>query len=167
MCYRRVGRILTSVCIIAYDVTKQLKPEQNVLGAILGDGWYASYIAFTGKRHYYGGNPRLLVQLQIEYQDGTSETIGTDESWKASTGPIREADLMSGCVYDARAELKGWDKAGFDDRNWSPVQVDENVKANLVAHPGEPIRRIEEMPAKTVTEPKPVSYTHLRAHETR
>ena len=143
---------------LAYDVTKQLKPEQNVLGAILGDGWYASYIAFTGKRHYYGGNPRLLVQLQIEYQDGTSETIGTDESWKASTGPIREADLMSGCVYDARAELKSWDKAGFDDRNWSLVQADENVKANLVAHPGEPIRRIEEMPAKTVTEPKPGVY---------
>jgi alpha-L-rhamnosidase len=143
---------------LGYDVTQQLKPGQNALGAILGDGWYAGYIAFTGKRHYYGGNPRLLVQLQIEYQDGTSTTIGTDASWKASAGPIREDDLMSGCIYDARAELIGWDAARFDDRNWSPAQVDEKVKANLVAHPGEPIRRMEELPAKSVTEPKPGVY---------
>lgn len=144
----------------AYDVTRQLKFGQNVLGAMLGDGWYASYIAFTGKRHYYGGDSRLLLQLQIEYQDGTSEIIGTDETWKASTGPVREADLLSGCVYDARAELKDWDKARFDDRNWSPAQVDGNVKANLVAHPGEPIRRMQEIPVKMVTEPKPGVYVY-------
>ena len=83
-----------------YDVTAQLKRGENVLGAILGDGWYAGFLAFTHKRHYYGGDPRLLVQLQIEYQDGTSEIIGTDESWKAATGPIRENDLQMGCVYE-------------------------------------------------------------------
>ncbi len=138
----------------AYDVTGQLKPGNNVLGAILGDGWYVSYIAFTGKRHYYGRDTRLLLQLQVEYQDGTSETIGTDESWKASIGPIREADIMSGCIYDARAEFKNWDKAGFDDGNWSPAEVDESVKANLVSHPGEPIRRMSEVSVKKITEPK-------------
>jgi alpha-L-rhamnosidase len=143
---------------LGYDVTQQLKQGQNVFGAILGDGWYASYIAFTGKRHYYGGDPRLLVQLKIEYQDGTSETLGTDASWKAATGPILQADLLSGCIYDARAELKNWDKADFDDRDWSFAQVDENVKANLLAHPGEPIRRLEKLPAQTLNEPKPGIY---------
>jgi alpha-L-rhamnosidase len=143
---------------LGYDVTAGLKRGENVVGAILGDGWYASYLAFTGKRNYYGGEPRLIVQLQIDYQDGTREIIGTDETWQAATGPIREADLLMGCVYDARAEQKGWDKADFDDRAWQPAQVDGAAKANLVAHPGEPIRRIEEIVAKAVTQPKPGVY---------
>jgi alpha-L-rhamnosidase len=141
-----------------YDVTQQLKRGDNVLGAMLGDGWYASYLAFTGKRHYYGGEPRLRVQLQIEYQDGTREVIGTDETWQAAVGPILEADLLMGCVYDARAEFPGWDKPGFDAAKWQPAQVDGAVKANLVAHPGEPMRRTEQVAAKKITEPKPKVY---------
>lgn len=142
----------------SYDVTAQLHRGENALGAILGDGWYASFLAFTGKRHFYGGDCRLLVQLQIEYQDGTRAIIGTDDSWKASAGPIREADLLMGCVYDARDELTGWDKAGFDDHNWQSAQTDEAVKANLVAHPGEPMRRTEEIAAQQITQPKPGVY---------
>jgi alpha-L-rhamnosidase len=141
-----------------YDVTWKLKRGENVIGAILGDGWYASYLAFTGMRHYYGGDPRLLVQLEIEYEDGTKEIISTDNTWKAAVGPIREADMLMGCVYDARAELSGWDEAGFNDGSWHPAKADGDVKASLVAHPGEPIRRIQEIPAKTVTEPKPGVY---------
>ena len=141
-----------------YDVTEQLKRGDNVLGAMLGDGWYASYLAFTGKRHYYGGEPRLRVQLQIEYQDGTREVIGTDGTWQAAVGPILEADLLMGCAYDARAEFAGWDKSGFDAAKWQPAQVDGAVLANLVAHPGEPMRRTEEVTAKKITEPRPGVY---------
>jgi alpha-L-rhamnosidase len=143
---------------LGYDVTAQLQRGENVVGAILGDGWYASYLAFTGRRHYYGGDPRLLVQLQIEYQDGTREVIGTDETWSAAVGPIREADLLMGCVYDAPAEFPGWNQAGFNAAKWQPAQVDGAVKANLVAHPGEPMRRTEEIAAKKITEPKPGVY---------
>ena len=142
----------------SYDITTQLHRGENVVGAILGDGWYASFLAFTGKRHYYDGDCRLLVQLQVEYQDGTREIVGTDESWEASVGPIREADLLMGCIYDARNELIGWDKDGFDSRNWHLAQVDTSVKANLVAHPGEPMRRIEEIAVQKITEPKPGVY---------
>lgn len=137
-----------------YDVTAQVKQGENVVGAILGDGWYAGYIAFTHKRHYYGGDPRLLVQLQIEYEDGTSEVIGTDDSWKAAVGPIRQDDLQMGCVYDARLEMNGWDAPGFDDHGWLPAQVDANAKANLMAHPGEPIRRTGAIAAIKLAEPK-------------
>ena len=63
-----------------------------------------------------------------------------------------------GCVYDARAELSGWDKTGFSEQNWRPAQVDDGVKANLLAHPGEPMRRIENVSAKSITEPKPGVY---------
>ncbi|HEY5912841.1 MAG TPA: family 78 glycoside hydrolase catalytic domain [Verrucomicrobiae bacterium] len=141
-----------------YDVTQQLKRGENVLGAILGDGWYAGYLAFTGRRHYYGESPRLLVQLELEFKDGSKQVIGTDETWKATTGPIREGDLLMGCVYDARKELPGWDTPACDDAQWRSAKVDATVKANLQAHPGAPIRRIEQVAAKKVTEPKPGVY---------
>jgi len=140
-----------------YNITDKLKRGSNVVGAILGDGWYASYVAFTGKRHYYGGAPRLLMQLNIEYQDGSRDVIGTDESWSAANGPVREGDLQMGCVYDARKEFAGWDEAGFTAK-WRLAETDSSVKAILVAHPGEPIRRTEELPARKVTEPRPGVY---------
>jgi len=143
---------------LGYDVTRQLQRGENVMGAILGDGWYASYLAFTGRRHYYGGDPRLRVQLQIEYQDGTREIIGTDSSWQAAAGPIRAADLQMGCLYDARREFQGWDAPGFEDEQWRPASVDAAVTANLEAHPGEPMRRMEEIAARSMTEPRPGVY---------
>ena len=141
-----------------YDITKQLKRGENVIGAILGDGWYASYLAFTGKRNYYGAHTRLIVQMEIEYQDGSKDVIGTDESWKASTGPVLEGDLLMGCVYDARKELANWDTPRGNDSSWRQAAVDPSVKVNLEAHPGTPIRRIQELAAIKLTEPKPGTY---------
>ena len=98
-----------------YDVTDLLKTGDNAIGAILGDGWYASDLAFTGKRKNYGGDPRLLVQLVVELADGSTQTIVSDASWKAATGPIRHADLLLGCEYDARVRMDGWDRARLCD----------------------------------------------------
>ena len=84
-CSRRAGPITASACITSATTSpSNSSAGENALGAILGDGWYAGYLAFTGKRHYYGDKTRLLVQLQLEYEDGTQEIIGTDESWKAT-----------------------------------------------------------------------------------
>ncbi len=141
-----------------YDVTPQLKQGENTLGAILGDGWYAAYLAFTGKRHYYGEKTRLLVQMQIEYRDGTKEVLGTDETWRAAIGPILEGDLLMGSVYDARKELSGWDTPACADAGWGHATVDNGVEANLQAHPGAPIRREAEVPAVKLTEPQPGVY---------
>ena len=56
---------------LTYDVTGMLKSGDNAIGAILGEGWYSSYLAFTGKRNWYGGRPRLLAQINIEFADGS------------------------------------------------------------------------------------------------
>ncbi len=142
----------------AYDISRRLKRGQNALGAILGDGWYAGYLAFTGKRHYYGEHTRFIAQLQIEYHDGSSQTIATDGSWKATLGPIREGDLLMGCLYDARKEIAGWDQPACDEGLWQNATVDDEIKANLEAHPGAPIRRMLEVHARKVTQPKPGVY---------
>lgn len=106
-----------------YDVTDLMQNGANVVGAILGDGWYASVIAFKGRRLNYGGTPRLLVQLQMEFADGSTAVIVSDGSWRASEGPIRFSDLLIGAEYDARLEMPGWDTTNFNATTWSPVNL--------------------------------------------
>jgi alpha-L-rhamnosidase len=141
-----------------YDVTARIQSGENVLGAILGDGWYAGYLAFSGRRHYYGDKTRLIAHLRLDFADGTSRIVGTDSSWKAAYGPVRENDLLMGSVYDARWEMPGWDAPGFDDVDWQPATADRDVPANLESHPGTPMRRIQELPAQRITEPTPGTY---------
>ncbi|MBC8096759.1 MAG: glycoside hydrolase family 78 protein [Akkermansiaceae bacterium] len=104
-----------------YDVTGLVQGGSNTIGAILGDGWYASNLAFKGQRLNYGGTPRFLAQLVLQLSDGSTQTVVSDGSWKASYGPIRFSDLLIGEEYDARKEMPGWDTTNFNDSAWSPV----------------------------------------------
>ena len=150
-----------------YDVTAQVRRGTNALGAILGDGWFASVLSYTGQRYFYGGYPRLLAQLEIDYADGTRETIASDGTWRAATGPIRSADLMAGCTYDARLRQDDWTQPGFDASAWQQVATGLRVldphkplQAFAVEAANADAARIaEEMPARTVTEPRPGAWT--------
>jgi len=104
-----------------YDVTGMVQGGSNTIGAILGDGWYASDLAFKGTRLNYGGMPRFLAQLVLELSDGSTQTVVSDASWKASYGPIQFGDLLIGSGYDARLEMPGWDTTNFNDSAWTPV----------------------------------------------
>ena len=139
-----------------YDVTAMLTEDQNVLGAILGDGWYAGFVGFDPKCRgaHYGAHPQLLAQLNVEYEDGTEESITTDGSWGCSTGPILYSDFLIGESYDAREEILGWAEPGFDDSRWYGVRVEDLDDALLVAQPDEGVRVTEEVEAKTVAEPE-------------
>ncbi len=138
-----------------YDVTSRLQSGDNVLGAILGDGWYAGYLAFSGRRHYYGDKTRFIAHLQLDFEDGSRQIIGTDGSWKAAYGPVREGDLLMGCVYDARLEMPGWNAAGFDDSALAARDGRRGrARRTWKRIPALPIRRIQELPAQQVTEPQ-------------
>ena len=104
-----------------YDVTAMVQNGSNSVAAILGDGWYASVLGYSGRRLNYYGKPRFLAQLVIQLADGSTQTVVSDGSWKASDGPIRFGDLLLGSEYDARLEAPGWDTSSFDDSAWSPV----------------------------------------------
>jgi len=144
----------------AYDVTAHLRKGANAIGAILHDEWYSGFQGGWGRRNFYGGEPRLLIQLHIQLDDGTEQVIVTDETWKASYGPIIAADFYMGMTYDARRErlVDGFDKPGFDDSAWKPVAVTEKVPLQLTWHPGEPVRKEMELPAKSVVEIKPGTF---------
>lgn len=138
-----------------YDVTKQLTQGANALGAILGDGWYRGYLVWNNNRNSYGDKLALLLQLQVEYTDGTTEQIITDSSWKSMTGPILSSDIYNGETFDARLVMPGWSSPGFQDNAWKGVTLLSKNKNILVASEGEPVKKIQELvPQQLITTPK-------------
>jgi alpha-L-rhamnosidase len=133
-----------------YDVTSLLRRGPNAIGATLGDGWYRGRIGFEGKRNAYGTRLALLAQLVVQYAGGGTEVIGTDERWKASTGPILMSAIYDGETYDARLERTGWSRPGYDDRSWRSVRQRDGTAPPLVAPMGPPVRRMRQIKAVRV-----------------
>jgi alpha-L-rhamnosidase len=138
----------------AYDVTSRLKPGANVIGAVLGDGWFRGHLSIIGQ-NIYGRKTRLLAQLHLFFADGSSQVIASDESWKGGFGPILEADIYAGETYDARAEIEGWDASGFSDAAWRPVDMGAEVRPAIEANPGAPVQRTGDIQTVAVTRPAP------------
>jgi alpha-L-rhamnosidase len=139
-----------------YDVTTMLESGSNAMGAILGDGWFRGNISIKGQNQY-GKLIRLKAQLQIDYADGRSEVIASDPSWKAAFGPILESDMQAGETFDARKAMPGWDRAAFDVSNWAAVDVGSALKQKplIQSYPGVPVRKMQEMPTRSISEPQP------------
>lgn len=137
-----------------FDVTEHIRKGNNVIGAMLADGWYSGHIGWKHIRDHYGKNPRSAVQLHIEYADGNSEILTTDHTWRATTGPILEADFLMGEAYDARKEMPDWCKASLDDTEWQPVDVTEKISAKIQSYPGVPVREFKQIRPVNITEPQ-------------
>jgi alpha-L-rhamnosidase len=128
-----------------YDVTGLLRPGRNAIGAVLGDGWARGNLGFRTRRNRYTDRLALLAQLEITLADGTTQRVVTDGSWRAAKGPILAADLYNGETYDARLELRGWSRPGYDDGAWAGVRLLDRDLGTLVAPTGPPVRRTEEV----------------------
>ncbi|MFI5195233.1 MAG: alpha-L-rhamnosidase N-terminal domain-containing protein, partial [Chitinophagales bacterium] len=80
----------------AYDVSTLIHPGKNVIGAMLGSGWYRGPLAWAGHNNIYGNDLALLAQLEIRYTDGSAETIISDDQWKTSRGAILYSEIYNG-----------------------------------------------------------------------
>jgi alpha-L-rhamnosidase len=140
--------------VVTFDVSGLVQPGANAVGAILADGWYAGYLAWTGKRGLYGAQTALLAQLEVDYADGRRVIIASGPEWRTAVGPILAADLYNGERYDARLALDGWSLPAFDDAAWTPATVIDPPKAKLVARRSGPVRRQEELAVQAQTEPQ-------------
>lgn len=146
-----------SVKYNTFDVTDQIKLGKNAVATILGNGRY-----FNMRQKYKPnkirtfGFPKLLFQLEIEYNNGTRQTIFSDNSWKITAdGPIRSNNEWDGEEYDATREIPGWNMVGFNDSKW--------LKAELVKKPGGEIRAQMNPNMKVMEVIKPVAITRINA----
>nr|MDQ2730717.1 glycoside hydrolase family 78 protein [Armatimonadota bacterium] len=137
-----------------YDVTSFLKAGPNACGVIIGNGWFAQR-----ERRVEGwldyGSPRMILQLDIQLEDGRQEILGSDGTWKVSTGPITANSIFRGEDYDARLEKEGWDRAGFDDSDWSSAQTVPAPLGPLHAQGCPPDRVLDTVQPAAETHPNP------------
>lgn len=138
-----------------YDVTGQIDNGENVLGAVVGDGWYASFLTAAG-RYPWGNSPRRLrAQLEVTFTDGSSEVIGSGPEWVTSHSPIVSSEIYDGECYDARLEQPGWSAVGFDASKWRPAELAlTSLAVTLTAQISPPIRRETTLRARAITEPR-------------
>ena len=141
----------------AYDVTDHLHEGDNAWGVVLADGWYSGYVGWLHQRDLYGRHPRFRGTLRVEYEDAAVESFHTGPAWRASTGPIREADLLMGETFDARRAQTGWTRPGYDDADWAPVSTGAEVSPALHPHPAQPVvaLRSEAFTPRSIAQPEP------------
>ena len=146
-----------TVLYVTHDVTDLLQDGDNVVGAELGRGFFGLTSPNVWRWHQapWTAEPRLIARLVIEYDDGRTADLVTDESWRITGGPTLSDSLYTGETYDARRALPGWDAPGFDDSTWSTAAQVDAPKGQLRAQGHEPIRVIETVPPTDVTETRP------------
>ena len=145
------------VLYVVHDVTGAVKTGANTIGAILGTGWYDVHDRATWRfeKAPWRGRPRLRLLLNIDYDDNRRETIVSDETWHCSKGPILRDGIYTGEVYDARLEVPGWDKPGFNPGGWSTVGIPSSPKGVLAARVCPPVVIGQTIKPISIKEPKP------------
>ena len=129
---------------VTYDVTGDLQHGDNVLGVLLGNGWYNMQ---TGATWYFDkapwrARPRLMLDLRVTYTDGSTETIST-ASWKTALSNLTFNNIYTGEQIDANVDLPGWNQVNFDDRKWKAVTVTGAPSQHIDSKLLYPIRKAE------------------------
>ncbi len=137
-----------------FDVTEMLNEGENAIGVILEGGRYTairhdlnSPNGWDGPEHVpHFGTPRLILQLEVTYKNGSKAMIVSDETWKITNrGPIRTANEYDGETYDENLELGDWNQAGYDDTYWLQAELVEAPEGQLSAQPNPNITVMEKL----------------------
>ncbi|MBN2165145.1 MAG: family 78 glycoside hydrolase catalytic domain [Marinilabiliaceae bacterium] len=138
-----------------FDVTNNIVDGENAIGVVLGNGRF-----YTMRQNYKPykiknfGYPKLLFQLEIDYADGSHQTIVSNDKWKMTTdGPIRSNNEYDGEIYDATKELTVWNTIEYNDESW--------FNARYVQEPGGMPVGLTTPNMKILKEIQPVSIHHL------
>jgi len=141
----------------AYDVTSLMIEGKNAISVLLGDGWYGSGLTWVGM-HLFLPPDRFMAQLELDYSDGSHETIVSDDSWKASRSAIVRSDIYAGEVYDGRLEQAGWQKPFFEDSQWEPAVTSDAPAIALSSQITAPARVVATLRPKSITPTRTGAY---------
>jgi len=149
-----------SVKYNTFDVTELLAQGKNTIATVLGNGrYYAMRQAYKPYKIKTFGYPKMLLQLEINYADGTGRFITTDDSWKVTAdGPIRSNNEYDGEEYDATKEMPGWNNIGFNDRKWLDAEYVQEPGGKYEAQMNDNMKVMETIKPVTITLIKPGTY---------
>ena len=130
---------------VTYNIDTLLKKGENVIGVMLGDGWYNQDVVWGGTMTY--GKP--LMWCQLDFMDnGIKNNIVSDASWEWANGPILSNNVYAGEVYDAQKEIKGWHTTEVLKDKWNAVYMAEKHPPMLKPQDLQPIKKMAELPVK-------------------
>ncbi|HKD47885.1 MAG TPA: family 78 glycoside hydrolase catalytic domain [Rhizomicrobium sp.] len=134
-----------------HDVSALIREGANAIGAMVGDGWYGSFLSPSGRFSFGDAPLRYLAQLEITYADGRAHTVVTDEQWSLCAAPVTMSEIYDGEEYDARLEQPGWASPNFkEDARWTAVRIAPPATGRLEGMISPPIRRSVTLPAKSI-----------------
>ena len=131
---------------VAFDSTGELRDGKNAVGVMLGNGYYHTPHGRYLKLLFSYGAPKMICKLQIEYADGTAQTVVSDDKWRASESPVTFSSIYGGEDYDASAVQPGWAEPGFDDRKWKKAVLTQGAGVKLIPQISEPLKVMERIP---------------------
>lgn len=112
-----------------YDVTDMIREGEHCLGVMLGNGFYNPLpLRKWGRRNLRTdlaavGKPAFIAKLYLVYENGQTEEVVSDASWKYAYGPLLKNSVYLGVVYDGNHELKNWETPGYDDGSWKSAEL--------------------------------------------
>ena len=125
-----------------YDITQELQKGKNAIGVIVGNGFYNINNERYEKLLITYGMPKMIAKIEINYSDGTHESIVSGDDWKTSPSPITYSSMYGGETYDARLEQAGWDKPGFNDASWQNPLLTKVPTGKLKPEASYPVKAI-------------------------
>lgn len=150
-----------------YEIpTEECSIGINYLVATVGNGWWSSGLGWQGGQARYSQGPnRLLFQMELEYYDGSRQTVASDASWKVRRSPITQNALYQGETYDGRLEYaQDWKSADVLEDTEQPVNLTGEAEvyaphqARLTTSPAPPIRFQEVRKPVSIREVKKGKY---------
>jgi alpha-L-rhamnosidase len=133
----------------SYDVTEQLA-ETSVLGLALGNGWFRGRLGWSGRGEFYGTELGAFAQLEITFDDGSTQTVTTNEGWTAGPSDVLANDLYDGETIDARLRDDAWLKAGFAGEGWVGVHALDLDTSTLEPYIGPRVSIWNELPVQKI-----------------
>jgi alpha-L-rhamnosidase len=135
-----------------HDVTTEIKNGNNAIATVLGNGrFFTMRQNYKTQKHNTFGYPKLLLQLEIEYADGSKKTVVSDESWKLNVdGPIRTNNEYDGEEYDATKELPGWSNPGFNDSKWLQPELVTAPAGKIISQFAEPMKVMQSIKSLSI-----------------
>jgi hypothetical protein len=136
-----------------YNITSEITKGKNAVGVIVGNGFYNINRERYRKLVIAYGAPKLILKLEVRYNDGSKEIVTSDETWKVSPSPITFSSIYGGEDYDAGLEQDGWNDAGFNDEKWRNALTVKEPSGMLEPEMDYPVKVSEVIDYKKISEP--------------
>ncbi len=130
-----------------FDINSYMKKGQNVVGIELGNGWYnhQSIAVWSFEKAPWRNRPAFILNIRINYTDGTSEVIVTNASWKKASSPVIFNSIYTAEHYDAQLEIPGWNTSRVNDTEWGNAVETKAPSSSVIAQQLHPIRVTAEL----------------------